>query len=132
MSTGSSSALGRVVDRIPLRLLCIAVILALVAFVALTGVTIYAVVTHQIVEIYSKRFGRAPDDELIRRAAVLDELASYLEKVNSDPSRGLCIKWKDNNFTYCFETEGGNFVSYNKDGVAYRGLGKSPENPGNK
>jgi hypothetical protein len=63
--------------------------------------------------------------------ALLSQFGSELSEVNRD-QRGVCLKFKNNSFTYCFDPDFGNFVSYNARNTAWRGLGKSPEDKDNR
>jgi hypothetical protein len=62
-----------------------------------------------------------PDIELLTR------LGSELSEV-TDGERGVCLKFKGNPFTYCFDPPSGNLVSYDARNTPWRGLGKSPQN----
>jgi len=57
----------------------------------------------------------------------LTAFGSELGQVFRD-GRGVCVKFKENPFAYCFDAPTGNFVSYDARNKPWRGLGKSPEN----
>jgi hypothetical protein len=59
--------------------------------------------------------------------ALLNSLGSALGEVTRD-QRGVCLKFKDNPFAYCFDPPSGNLVSYDARNTPWRGLGKSPQN----
>lgn len=117
-----------IVALLPVRVLGWAAALALMAFAILVGLTTYGFFTHQVLKVAGWAFGQEQEIEMQRQSATLRNFAEHTEKIFLDSARGLCFKFQEDTFTYCFDRVSGNFVSYNYNNTPWRGLGKSPQN----